>query len=86
MEEVWTKIIIQAAGTGFGSLVLVAVVYYLVRQNQQERDKRIEALERRSKACEDDRVVLHAEMSKLQEKVQEIYTKWIEHLQKLASP
>lgn len=85
--ELIKTLLTSAAGTGLGSLVLVVALIYLHKNNQNtlaalqvERDQRIKSLEQSREDCQADRKVLHGELEKLQAKVEDIYTKWIDHL------
>lgn len=75
--DLWSRVISTAAGTGLGSLILVVVVWYLLKMYLTERDKRVEALEKRSAACEEDRKELHSEINSLQGEVRELYKNMI---------
>lgn len=79
--QIWERVITTAAGTGLGSLVLASLGWYALKLYLTERDKRVEALEKRSQICENDRIVLHAEVNTLQVEVRKLYEKIIDKVE-----
>ncbi len=78
--QIWGDILKLAAGAGLGTLLLVAAVWYLQRNNTSllgdlkiERESRIALLEAESKQCKVDRLNLQQQISALYAEIANIY-------------
>lgn len=76
----WSDILKMAAGAGLGTLLLVAAVWYLQRNNgillgelKVEREQRIALLEADSKQCKADRLEQQKQITALQNEITNIY-------------